>query len=316
MTTVRLPGSRAVHIAMALDAVLAVVIICLATGQTVILAIGGQVVMLAAGGYAAGLLNTAAGSGGLVSMMAAMAAGVAPHAAVVASQAATPASFIPARHRLLAGTASPLSIAAMVVATAAGSVVLAFMPPGVFASVAPVVIVIATVLLMVQPYAPGLLEWVRQRRLSRRSRRLRRARDLPVIITGRERPTRHLSAVHMPAMLAGCGLYAGLIGAGVGTLTVMLLAYVMRGPMADAAAVRNRVCLFAATTAGGTVVAMTVLAGNPVPWVAAATMAPAMYFGGRHGVKLVNRLRPYDFWLRILIAISSLGMVAWLVTAA
>lgn len=313
MTIARLPirhvqlgPLRIPHSNTAVDAVLVTVAVLVIGGPL----IASQAAVLMVGGYLAGLLNCAAGSGGLVSLLAVMATGVAPHAATVANQAATPASFVPARKRLLAGQASPVAVTVMIGGTVAGSVVLAAMPPRTFAAVAPAVITVAVVLLLAQPYSPAVLAWLHRRHLNRVHARLQRGQDLPVLML--ERPPGRLAPARVPLALLVCGVYAGLIGAGVGTLTVMILSYFLRGPLADAAQARNKLCLFAAIAAGGTVVTMTLLAGHPVAWLAVMVMAPAMWAGGRHGVQLVERLRPYDFWLRILIAMTSLGMAAWL----
>lgn len=314
-TAVRIGPLRIPRLPVAVDAALvgAAVLVVLAWAGGPLIAT--QAAVLACSGYLAGLLNTAAGSGGLVSLLAVMATGVPAHAAAVANQAATPASFAPARKRMLAGSgagsATPAMIAAMIAATVAGSVVLAFMPPATFAAVAPAVIAAAVVLLLLQPYSPALLRRLHRRHLDRACRRLQRDRNLPVLTV--ELPAARWTRLRMPLALLACGLYAGLVGAGVGTLTVMILAYFMNGSLADAAQVRNKLCLFAATAAGGTVLTLTILAGYPVAWLAALVMAPAMYVGGAHGVRLVEVLRPYDFWLRILIAATSMGMATWLI---
>ncbi|MFL6140464.1 MAG: sulfite exporter TauE/SafE family protein [Labedaea sp.] len=231
--------------------------------------------------FVTGILNTASGGGAIVSFLAMTAIGTPPLTAHATSQLVTPMSFLTAaRHAGQHRPAAPLLVAGCA-GTVAGVAVLALTPPATFVTVAPFVLVSAVVLVVVQG---GV-----KRRVDR---------SHPVL-----RP--RASAV---AMLA-CGLYAGLIGVGCGTLVLVVLGLASRWPAGSLASLmhtRNVVLLGMAL-----LVAAAFATTGLVDWHAAALLALPGIAGGWLGTKLAGHLP--EPVLRAGIAATALGGAIWMV---
>jgi uncharacterized protein len=235
--------------------------------------------MLAA--FVTGILNTASGGGAIVSFLAMTATGIPPLTAHATCQLVTPMSFLTAaRHAGRHRPAVPLLVAGCS-GTVAGVAILAVTPPATFAALAPFVLVPAVVLVVVQGRVKRHVD-----------------RSHPVL---RPRAT----AVTMLA----CGLYAGLIGVGCGTLVLVVLGLATRWPagtLAGLMRVRNVLLLGMAL-----LVAATFAVTGLVDWHAAALLALPGLAGGWLGTKLAGRLP--DPVLRAGIVATALGGAIWMV---
>src|SRR6476659_9006982 len=128
-----------------------------------------QAALVAAAGVGAGALNAVVGGGTLVSFPALLALGLPPVSAnVTSSLGVTPGSVAGAyayRHQLepLRPVLRPAAVAALVGA-AAGAALLLVLPSSVFDAAVPVLLVLAAVLVAIQPRLTG---WVEARRAPR-----------------------------------------------------------------------------------------------------------------------------------------------------
>lgn len=232
--------------------------------------------MLAA--FMTGVLNTAGGGGAIVTFLALTASGVPALTAHATSQLVTPVSFVSAAP--LAATYPP-GLAMLVtgcLGTVIGVAILAVTPPMTFQAVAPWVLVPAAVVVVVQDTV--------KRRLQRGAR----------IYDPR---------IAFAAMLA-CGVYAGLIGVGTGTIAVGVLGLTTRwAELRTVIRVRNVLLLGMAIVVAGTF-AVTGL----VDWRLAMLLAVPGLIGGWVGTQLVGRLSAPA--LRALVVTTALTGAAWL----
>lgn len=233
---------------------------------------------LLAAGALAGFVGSAGGITSLVSYPALLAVGLpalpASIANIVANVACWPGSALSSGPELR-GRVVWLRrwTAVAAVGGAAGAVLLLATPPGVFERIVPALIAGGSLALLFEPRLTG---W----------RRARGGGD------GR---------VALPLGLLVLSLYNGYFGAGAGvmTLTLMLLLVEQRLPVANAL---KNMLIGAATLVPAAIFA---LAGS-VDWVAAACLALGMFIGSNLGPRVARRL-PGDS-LRLLIALLGLGL--------
>jgi hypothetical protein len=227
---------------------------------------------MAGAAFVAGVLNTAGGGGAILSFLVLTGAGVAPLTAHATNQFVTPLSFVSVAFRLRGARPGAAPLVAGCAGTVAGVAILASVSPGAFQAVAPWVLVPAAVLVAVQ------------------------GRD-PVRRTGRP--------VSLSAML-GCGVYAGLIGVGTGTLVLVVLG--LGAPsrsLNHLLPLRNVLCLGMAVVVAGAF-ALTGL----VDWALTALLAGPAVLGGMVGTRLVGRLP--DPALRTGVVLTATAGAAWL----
>lgn len=228
--------------------------------------------VLVVAGIAAGVLNVAAAGGSLLSFLALNLLGVPPLLANATNLAATPASFIggiPTAWRGRHGT--KLAFAAAIAGTATGVWLVNSLTADVFRRLAPALLVIAALLLVLQP-------WIHPKVKRQAGKQARRGA--------------------MPAWLFLTGIYAGSFGAGVGILVLAVLAYTTPWPWRTVNGSKNVVCL---------VTSLVGLAGfaltGLVIWPLAATLAAAMALGGLLGGWIVQHV-PDDL-LRSAVAVMA-----------
>jgi uncharacterized membrane protein YfcA len=243
-----------------------------------ITAVVNPVVVLAA--LLTGILNTAAGGGAIVTFLALTAVGVPALTAHATGQLVTPASFLGA-FRLVKGYWPGWRLLRIgCFGTLLGVGMLKLTPAGTFQAAAPFFLVPAAILVVVQEPV--------KRRIQR---------------SGRTFGTRiTLIATFL------CGVYAGLIGVGVGTLTLVVLG--LTPAFAGASLpqlLRSRNVLLLGMAI---LVACAFAATGLVDWKLAALLAPAGALGGWLGTKLVNRL-PVPV-LQGLIAATAIGGATWM----
>jgi uncharacterized membrane protein YfcA len=227
-----------------------------------------------------GILNTAAGGGAIVTFLTLTAVGVPALTAHATGQLVTPASFLGA-FRLGTGDlpAWPL-LRAGCFGALLGVGILKLTPAGTFQAAAPFFLVPAAILVVVQ-------EPVKRR----------------VQLAGRT-PDARITVI--AAFL--CGVYAGLIGVGVGTLALVVLGLTpafVGSALPDVLRSRNVLLLGMAV-----LVAVAFAATGLVDWELAALLAPAGALGGWLGTRLVTRL-PVPL-LRAMIAATAVGGAIWM----
>lgn len=228
-----------------------------------------------------GVLNTAGGGGAVVTFLALSAGGVPALTAHASSQVVTPVSFLgglsaarehrPDRRWMLSGGAGAVC----------GVAILAVTEPGTFQAVAPWCLLPAAALVAMQ----GPVQ-----RLVRTSGR-------------RIGPTTTLAAVFV------CGVYAGLIGIGTGTLAVVvcgLVPGIVHTRLAHLLQVRNVLL-----TVMAAVVAAAFAVTGLADWRLVALLAPPAAVGGWLGTKILGHVPAW--LLRTVIVATALAGTAWLV---
>ncbi|HEV2782824.1 MAG TPA: sulfite exporter TauE/SafE family protein [Actinophytocola sp.] len=207
-----------------------------------------------------GILNTAAGGGAIVTFLALTALGVPALTAHATSQLVTPASFLGAARLATDYRPGAALLVTGCLGTLVGVAVLAVTPPGAFRAVAPFVLVPAAVLVMVgEPV---------KRRVGRVGRTLGRRATA--------------------AAMFACGVYAGLVGVGTGTLALVVLGLtpVLAGAsLPDLLRTRNVLLLGMAV-----LVAAAFAATGLADWALAAQLVLPGALGGWLGTRLVGRL--------------------------
>lgn len=238
-------------------------------------------------GIGAGTINTVVGSGTLITFPALLAIGIPPVTANVSNTVGlVPASVSGAigyrrelrgqRDRLLR-----LGVCSLV-GGIAGAVLLLTLPPKAFKTIVPVLIGLALLLVVVQP-------WL--------SRRLAETR--PHAVTDRVTP---LLAVGV--LIAG--VYGGYFGAAQGVLLLGLMGLLLRDDLQRINATKNVLALIV-----NGVAAVVFIAVAHVDWTAAGLIAAGGILGGQLGALVGRRLPPLLF--RAVIVVIGAIAIAQLV---
>jgi uncharacterized protein len=207
-----------------------------------------------------GVLNTASGGGAIVTFVALTATGVPALTAHATSQLVTPASFLGASQLVKEYRPDFSLLLAGCVGTLIGVGILTFTPPSMFQAAAPFVLVPAAILVTVQESV--------KRRIQRAGRTLRPAGTVVSIVV--------------------CGVYAGLIGVGTGTLALVVLGLTSGfagASLRDLLRTRNVLLLGMAL-----LVAIAFAATGLPSWTLAAQLVLPGVLGGWIGTRLVGRL--------------------------
>ena len=241
--------------------------------------------LIALGGLWAGTINTVVGSGTLVTFPILIALGVAPVMAVVSNAMgliAGGASGVWGYRRELRGMGANLIrlMPASVIGGITGAYLLLHLPETVFTVVAPLLIVVALVLVILQP---RLQRSIAQRRSSGS-------------ITARH------DAV-MVGLVFLAGIYGGYFVAAQGVLLVAILGIFMSGNLQNANAVKNVLSLSVNVVAA---ISYLLFAPDKIIWAVVGLIALSSLVGGFVGAKIGRRLPPLV--LRTVIVI--LGLVA------
>jgi uncharacterized protein len=237
--------------------------------------------LVLAGGLVAGMANTIAGGGSLLSFPLLVALGLPPLAANVTNTVGiVPAGLggvVGFRHELLAQKARLLGLLPYSVAGAiAGAVLLLTTPARVFSRAVPLLIVVACLMLLLQ-------------------------RRIAVGLAGRQGRRTWL----LRAGMLGTAVYGGYFGAAVSVLVLALLAVTVSDTL-------PRMNALKVPLAG----AMNLVSGiifavfAPVHWLYVLVLAPATLVGGRIGASASRRIP--DQPLRIVVVVLGLGAAAWL----
>jgi uncharacterized membrane protein YfcA len=227
-----------------------------------------------------GFFNTAGGGGAILTFLAVTAVGVPALTAHASSQFVTPMSFTVVLSVARRHSPGLALMATGSLGTVLGVVILKLTPPTTIQLVAPVFLLLAGLLVVVQ----GAVQ--------------RRVEQL-----GWE-----LGAKTTTVLLFGVGVYAGLIGVGTGTLAIVVLGLTPRYAgvgLQQLLLARNVLLLGMAS-----VVAAVFIPTGLVSWPLAAVLALPGAVGGWVGIKLVHRL-PVPL-LRALIAATAVAGAIWM----
>jgi uncharacterized protein len=228
---------------------------------------------------AAGGINAVVGSGSLITFPTLLAFGVPPITANVSNNVGLVpggASGAYGYRKELAGQWGRLLRlgTASVVGSAAGAILLLKLPAGTFKVIVPALILIACVLVIVQPKLNG---WLASRR------REGSQHGGPVLWAG----------------VCASGVYGGYFGAAQGVLMIGLLGIFLDEPLQRINALKNLL-----TFVVNGVAAIVFIAFAHVNWMLAALIAAGSTIGGLVGARYGRRLPPIA--LRILVVIIGL----------
>lgn len=243
-----------------------------------------QLAVLAAG-VAAGTINTVVGSGTLITFPVLLAFGLPPVTANVSNTIGlVPGSIsgVIGYRRELAGQRARLARlgVASLLGGITGAVLLLRLPEGAFAAIVPALIVLALILVVVQP---RLSRWVARRREA-----------------GGATQPEHGGPFLFGAVYA-TGVYGGYFGAAQGVLLMGLLGTFLPDDLQRLNAVKNVLALIV-----NAVAAALFLVVAEVSWEAVALIAAGSIVGGQIGAKVGRKLPPVA--LRAVIVV--VGLVA------
>ena len=245
-----------------------------------------QVLTILGAGLIAGAVNTIVGSGSLLTFPALLAAGYSPVVANVSNSAGLVLgnfSGVVGYRRELAGQerrAAWLAVPAAV-GSVVGAVLLLALPESVFHRVVPALVLVAVILVVVQP---------------RLTERLARYRDRPA------------SSWALRVGVALTAVYGGYFGAAMGVLLIGVLSVFLKDDLQRINALKNVIALVI-----NFVAAVVFVFAAHVAWIAAALIAVSSIVGGFLGAAIGRRLHPNI--LRSLIVIGGLAAFIKLVAS-
>jgi uncharacterized protein len=245
----------------------------------------GGVLLLA--GVAAGTINTVVGSGSLVTFPALLAFGYPPVTANITNNLGVlPGSISGAvayRRELRGQRPRVLRLgAASLVGGLGGALLLLWLPAAAFAAIVPALILLACVLVILQP-------WLRRR------------------TAARERPLGHPGVARVGGVFFS-GLYGGYFGAAQGVLLMAILGIVIADDLQRLNALKNVLVAVANTSA-----AIVFIIRGGIAWDAAAVIAVGSIAGGQIGARIGRRL-PAPLYRTVIVAV---GLIAvWKLVAS
>jgi uncharacterized protein len=241
---------------------------------------------VAAAGTVAGTMNAAVGSGTLVTFPVLLAIGYPPVIANVSNGIGLlPGSVSGAfgyRRELVGQRDRVVRFAAVTaVGAAVGAVLLLVLPPRAFEAVVPVLILIAVVLVVLQP-------WIARRLADRGDDR--KEHGGPWLLLG----------------IFATGVYGGYFGASQGIIVLALMGIALPEHLQRLNAVKNVTTATAYLVSGIVFVFVA-----DVAWLVVVLLAAGAVIGGQLGARYGRRLKPV--WLRGLIVVVGLAAVVQLV---
>jgi uncharacterized protein len=259
-------------------------------------------------GLAAGTINTVVGSGTLITFPTLLAFNYPPVLANVSNNVGLVPGVFSGVHGyraelqgqrdrvLMLGSAS-------VCGGLLGAILLLVLPASAFKAIVPVLICVALVMVVVQPW---LARWVAARQ---RDRTARRGGDPP------GRPSRGLGRLKADTgigpvlwLLVFCtGIYGGYFGAAQGVLLIGLLGIALNDGLQRINGIKN---VLAGLVNG--VAAIIFIAFSHVAWGAAALIAAGAIVGGQVGARVGRRLPPWGLRL-LIICVGTAALVKLLV---
>lgn len=221
--------------------------------------------IIAIAGLLGGALNTMAAGGGVLTFLALIMTGVPPQMAIATSQAAIPASFLGGARRAWRNRIEYrpllLGLIAAATGTALGVWLVSMLDAHTFRQLAPILLILAATLLVVQPHMQRLID----------------KRQVSTTAGGRQ--------VAVAVALFGASIYAGAFGGGVAVAILVVFATLTPWTWHKSNTTKNVVCLVMSFVGAGAF-ALTGL----VVWEAAAWLAGSQLVGGVAGNWLARRL--------------------------
>jgi uncharacterized membrane protein YfcA len=235
-------------------------------------------------GIGAGTINTVVGSGTLITFPVLLAIGLPPVTANVSNTVGLVPGSVSGSigyRRELAGQRGRLLRlgACSLIGGITGAVLLLTLPPGAFKAIVPVLIGIALVLVLTQP-------WL--------SKRLAAAR--PHRVQGRVSPP-----LAVGVLIAG--IYGGYFGAAQGVLLLGLMGLLLHDELQRINATKNVLALIV-----NGVAAVVFIAVAHVDWLAAGLIAAGSILGGQLGALVGRRLPPLLF-RAVIVVIGAIAIV-------
>lgn len=243
-----------------------------------------EAVLVVLAGLAAGTINTVVGSGSLVTFPTLLWVGLPPVVANVSNTVGlVPGAVSGAwgyRRELSGQRARLLRLSsATLTGAATGATLLLVLPPGVFAAVVPALILLACVLVVLQP-------WL-----------VRRLAD---------RPRREHGGPLVWIFIFGTGMYGGYFGAAQGVLLIAVLALGLDETLQRVNAAKN-VLAGLANLVGGIIFILVA----DVNWAAAGLVAIGAILGGVTGARIARKLPPAAL-RAVVVAIGVVAIVTLL----
>jgi uncharacterized protein len=243
-----------------------------------------ELIELGALGLGAGALNAAAGGGSLLTFPALIAFGVPPLTANLSNTVAQCPGYIAIVQGYLpelAGTRERILrlLPTTLLGAGAGIAALELASPAAFRAVVPALVILACVLLAIQP-------------------RIRR------MLSERRSPRAAAAGLHAAVMIT-CA-YTAYFGAAGGVLMLALLGLFMVDSVQRLNALNRLLIMIVNVLAAVLFVIL-----GPVSWPAIAVLAPTTMMGGRGGVSVVRRLGPQT--LRATVLLIGVGASVYLV---
>ncbi len=244
-----------------------------------------DIVLLVVAGLLGGGINSVAGGGSLIVFPALLATGLGTVAANVTNSVAQWPGYVGAvlgfRTELAGqrGRLIGLSLSA-ILGSILGCVLLLTTPASAFDAVVPILVLLASLLLAVQP-------WL-SRRISPPTDGDPTARRLPLWL----------------AVFAG-SVYGGYFGGALGVILIGILALTVHDSLRRINALKSALSLVVSTV---TVVAFALF--GPVDWLAVAVVAPAALIGGFLGARVARRLN--DRVLRWCVVVFGVAVAIYL----
>lgn len=243
-----------------------------------------DLVVLVVVAVVSGIVNAVAGGGSLLLFPALLAAGFSPLAANVTNSVVQSPGYVGltlgSRPQLRGQRGRVLATAGVaVVGSLIGSLLLLVLPGAVFDAVVPVLVLLASVLLGVQPW---LGRWIGNPQPGAPDRR----------------------AILLPAVFFAA-VYGGYFGGALGVILMAVLAITAHDDLRRLNAVKGVLSLIVS------LVSLVVFAiGAPVDWLVAALLAPSTLLGGFLGAKLAGKL-PAPV-LRATVVVVGLAVAVYL----
>ncbi|MGW4768610.1 sulfite exporter TauE/SafE family protein [Nocardia sp. NPDC004278] len=243
-------------------------------------------------GIAAGGINTIVGSGTLITFPVLLAFGIAPVTANVSNTIGLVPGGISGAHgyrRELTGQRARLVRlgTASLLGGITGAILLLTLPASAFKAIVPALIIVALILVVVQP---RLARWVKQRR----------AADIG--------PQPEHGGLILFLAIFACGIYGGYFGAAQGVLLIGLLGVFVHEDIQRLNGVKNVLGLLVNAVSA---VIFTLIAD--VDWRVAALIAVGSIIGGQLGAKLGRRMPP-NVLRGVIVVVGSIAVVRLLMT--
>ncbi|NKY36087.1 sulfite exporter TauE/SafE family protein [Nocardia speluncae] len=239
-----------------------------------------------AAGIAAGGINAVVGSGTLITFPVLLAVGLPPVTANVSNTVGlVPGSLsgVIGYRRELSGQRARLLRygSASLLGAALGAVLLLNLPEDAFATIVPVLIIAALVLVVLQP---RLSAWVRERQ---RDKEATPAHGGPVLL----------------AAIFATGIYGGYFGAAQGVLLVGLLGVFVQDELQRLNAVKNVLALLVNALAAAVFIAVA-----EIDWRVVALIAAGSIIGGQIGARVGRRLSP-NVLRAVIVVVGTVAVI-------